>query len=49
MPQIKITIPDEIYKQLKNQAKRNYRTMGQEVSYIIKNYKKEGNQNEEKS
>ena len=40
MPQIKISIPEEIYKQLKVNAEDNCRTLGQEITYITKQYYK---------
>ena len=45
MPQIKISIPDEIYKQLKIKSNDNCRTLSEEITYILKkNYKKGGKQ-----
>ena len=38
MPQIKISIPEKIYKQLKNDAEKNYRTLGAEVAFITEQH-----------
>ena len=36
--QIKITIPDEIYSIIKEEAKKDLRTINQEIIYILRNY-----------
>ena len=42
MPQIKISIPDEIYKQLKEKSEYYCRTLSEEITYTLKeSYKKE--------
>lgn len=38
MAQIKITIPDKIYKQLKEDAKKYYRTLGAEIAFVAEQY-----------
>ena len=35
MPQIKVTIDDKIYKQLKKEAKDNFRTITNEINYRL--------------
>lgn len=35
---ITITLDDEIYNQLKEQAKRDYRTIGAEIGYLLRLY-----------
>lgn len=35
MPQIKLTIPDDIYKIIKEKAKENYRTINNEINFRL--------------